>query len=866
MDILRGTRLGPYEIVAPIGAGGMGAVWRAHDARLKRDVAIKVLPAEFASDPERLERFEREARATAALSHPNILAVHDIGNYEGAPYIVEELVEGESLRERVKRGPVAVAEAVEVATQIARGLAAAHDKHIVHRDLKPDNVIVTRDGVAKILDFGLAKFVTPGGSPQDATLTHVPTGATELGAVLGTAAYMAPEQALGRAVDERADVFAFGILVYELLTGRRPFAGGTATEVVAAILKDTPEPLPEGVPERLRGIVGRCLEKLPGKRFPSARELLAALQDTTGAVELRAPSRGVGGRPRTRRRVTVALAAAGVLAAVAAGLWLRDLWTGSGRAVALDPAKVLVGRFENQTGDASLATVAAMVSESVTQGLVEQGDLEVIPDAGGGSVADDAPLRKAAREVGAATIVSGSYFLNGGELDVRARVSDASTGKPIFVLKPVRGPGGQPNQVVERVRQRVMSAVLLHLGRAPALGGLTTPPLYPAYQEFLIGATSMGVDWRAVIKHLERAAELDPEFWHPQLRLLSAYKNTGETAKYEAMKKHLEASQDRFGPADLALFQYYDAQIGGRPQEALRKARELLALAPQDFTFKFAAGDLALALNRPREAIESIGDLETVDWNVFGKWMQGTWLLGVAAFSHHLLGEHDAELKVAELGMRLYPDMLNERTDQVRALAALGRFAGLDRAVMDALTIRARRGSPGEVVLTAAQELRAHGHADEARRMASRCADWHASHASEGRGKVGFALNQVECLWLAERFSGARSLADEVVKQRPDDEFAMGYRAILAARAGERDLAAAADKAIAGMDDLDARGDYSWMRACIAAQLGERDRAVELLRAALANGFRLKGYLHVYAFLEPLHGYAPFEELVAPKG
>ena len=860
-----GARLGRYEIVAPIGAGGMGQVWRAHDTRLNRDVAIKVLPAEFASDPQRQERFEREARATAALSHPNILAVHDVGTHDGAPYIVEELVEGESLRERLRRGVLPAAEVAELAVQIARGLAAAHEKRIVHRDPKPDNVIVTRDGVAKVLDFGLAKFVAPAPSPRDAKLTHVPTSATELGAVLGTAAYMAPEQALGRVVDERADVFAFGILLYELLTGRRPFSGGTATEIVAAILKDAPDPLPESVPERLRTVVARCLAKEPDQRFPSAREALAALREGAGAAPVVPVAAPVPQRPRHRVAVAVA-AAVLVLGALATALWLQRTRSERRATVVGRAAKVMVGRFENQTGDPSLAPVAAMAVESVTQGLVEQGELEVVPASGDGRTVDDATLCRSALAAGAGTVVSGNIYLAGDELELRARVTDAAASEPVFALRPERGSRSDAGRVVERVRQRVMTAVALHLGRAPALGGITTAPLYPAYQEFLAGAMSMGVDPKAVIRHLEKAAELDPEFWHPQLRLMSWYYTTGDTARYEALRKRLEESQDEFGPADRALFQYYDAMLGGRPAEAYRRARELLALAPQDFTFKFAAGNLALALNRPREAVECIGDIEAINWKVFGSWMQGTWLLGVAAFSHHLLGEHEAELKVAEFGVRTYPDKINVREDEARALAALDRLADLDRVVTESLTVRERAGTPGEVLLTAAQELRAHGHAGEARGLASRCADWHADHASEAGGRIGFALNRVECLWLAERFAEARPLADEIATRSPDVAYATGYRAVVAARAGDREVAAAGDKVLAGLDDVRGRGDYSWMRAFIAAQLGERDRAVELLRVALAHGFSAKGYLHVFAFLEPLHGYPPFEELIRPKG
>jgi tetratricopeptide (TPR) repeat protein len=210
--------------------------------------------------------------------------------------------------------------------------------------------------------------------------------------------------------------------------------------------------------------------------------------------------------------------------------------------------------------------------------------------------------------------------------------------------------------------------------------------------------------------------------------------------------------------------------------------------------------------------------------------------------------------------------MLNVREDQVRALAALGRIADVDRVLVESLGIRARSGTPGEVVLTAAQELRAHGHADASRRVAARGAAWYAGLTGEEASPVATPLNRVECLWLAERFQEARSLAEATVRHFPGDRSAKCYRAVIAAHAGDRDVAAAADKEFAAQDDVRGRGNYSWSRACIAAQLGERDRAVELLRVALANGFNVKGYLHVYVFLEPLHGYPPFEELANPQG
>ena len=276
MVLTPGTRLGSYEIINAIGAGGMGEVYRAHDARLRRDVAIKVLPASVASDPDRLRRFEQEALATAALNHPNILAVYDVGREGQTAFVVEELLEGETLREKLSAA-LPVRKVADYAIQIANGLAAAHEKGIVHRDLKPENIFVTRDERVKILDFGLAKTIAP---PSSATSTEL-AGATEPGMVLGTVGYMAPEQVRAQAVDHRADIFSLGTLLYEMLSGRRAFHGDTTADTMTAILKETPPELAEGgraIPPALDRVVIRCLEKNPARRFQSASDLAFALQ------------------------------------------------------------------------------------------------------------------------------------------------------------------------------------------------------------------------------------------------------------------------------------------------------------------------------------------------------------------------------------------------------------------------------------------------------------------------------------------------------------------------------------------------------------------------------------------------------------
>lgn len=323
MRLDTGTRLGAYEIVESIGAGGMGEVYRARDDRLRRDVAVKVLPEHLAADAEYLARFEREAQAVAQLSHPNILAIHDFGRDHGVTYAVTELLEGTTLRRRLDTARLPWREAVAIGVAVADGLASAHAKGIVHRDLKPENLFVGSDGRIKILDFGIARWAEPAG-PDEATRALTSEGhPTQPGTVLGTLGYMSPEQVRGQFADHRSDLFSLGATLYEMLAGRRAFTGPSHADTMSAILKEDPAPLPAdlGIPASLDAVVQRCLKKSPDERFQSAGDLRSALQSVLDEHE-----RGSLKSPRpARRRIVVSAAAVGVLvlAGLAAWWWQR---------------------------------------------------------------------------------------------------------------------------------------------------------------------------------------------------------------------------------------------------------------------------------------------------------------------------------------------------------------------------------------------------------------------------------------------------------------------------------------------------------------------------------------------------------------
>jgi len=385
--VLTGRRLGVYQVQECIGAGGMGEVYRARDTRLGRGVAIKILPAVFTSDPERLARFEREARVLASLNHPNIATIHGVEEADGVQALVMELVDGETLAERIARGPLRVADALAIATQVADALEAAHEKGVVHRDLKPSNIKITPIGTVKVLDFGLAKTAADAATPD---LTHSPTISaigTRGGVILGTAAYMSPEQARGLAVDKRTDNWAFGCVLYEMLTGRAAFAGATLSDIVAAILEREPDwvQMPADTPAGIRRVLRRCLEKDARRRLRDIADARLDLQEAAGSST--EPTTPVAQGRRGRRIATQLAVVVCVLAAGALLGWvLRSrAVTASTSADAANPSTVLapITAEEGLTADPSLSTDGALLAYASDRGGRTDLDIWIQTTAGG---------------------------------------------------------------------------------------------------------------------------------------------------------------------------------------------------------------------------------------------------------------------------------------------------------------------------------------------------------------------------------------------------------------------------------------------------------------------------------------------------
>ena len=493
-----GKRLGPYELLSRLGAGGMGEVYRARDTRLGREVAVKVLPESFSDDGEALARFEREARAVASLSHPNILALHDYGQDGGVTYAVMELLEGETLRDRIAAGALPVPRAVSFALQIAQGLTAAHDKGIVHRDLKPENVIVSHDGHVKILDFGLAKSV---GVPEpNPALTGMPTAGTAAGVILGTVGYMSPEQLRGEPAGPESDIFAAGIILYEMIAGRNPFRRGTAAETMVALLREEAPPLSDTgrpVSPELEEILVHCLEKHAGARFQSARDLAFALRvlDRSGN---RAEWEHTPSKPGS---------------------------SGSGLAASPAEASVAVLPFRNMSPDPDAEYFSDGITEEIISVLTHVASLRVAARTSSFAFkGKDTDVRIIGQELGVRTVLEGSVRQAGRRLRIHAQLIDVATGYHLWSERYDR-----ELEDVFAVQDEIARSIAETLEPRLTGGGGASLPERPnrdveAYDLYLKGRHF----WkqrrmRSAIQQFEAAAEKDPGYADAYTALADSY-------------------------------------------------------------------------------------------------------------------------------------------------------------------------------------------------------------------------------------------------------------------------------------------------------------------------------------------------------
>ena len=884
MSLPTGTRLGSYEVLGPIGAGGMGEVYRARDTRLDRDVAVKVLPQRLAADPEALARFEREAKAVAALSHPNILSIFDFGTQDGIAYAAMELLEGDTLRGRLDAGPLAQRQSVDYAVQVAKGLAAAHDRGIVHRDLKPENLFVSRDGHVKILDFGLAKRVESV-SPEDETSGPSTSGRTEPGTVMGTLGYMSPEQVRGLPVDHRSDIFSFGAILYELLTGRKAFKRDTASDTMAAIMRDDPpEPAESGrnVPASLDRVVRHCLEKERENRFQSARDIVFALSEATSsgyATTARAPEPG---SPRPRRRLVVVGVA--VLALAAVVFVASRLARGSRPASASGSAKrIAVLPFENQ---------GATEDDYFADGIADEirGKLTTVPGIEVIARASSTPYRKTtkspkqiAAELHAPYLLTATVRWEKGSGGSRVHVSPelVDVTNPDAPAARWQEPFEASLTDVFQVQSEIASKVAQSLGRA--IGATQRRQLdekptanLAAYDAYLKGRDAIGegratdpASLRKALGFFEQAAALDPSYMEAWAEVstvaASLYANGVPTP--ELSRRALEAGQKAVSlapdkPDGYSALAGYHRLVRRDLAAAAEQYEKGRRLAPGDSRFLFAAALVEESLGRWPQALEHMREVTRMDpRSVAAARVLGTTLLRMRRYPE-AREALDRALAIAPTNMDAieYKSMTYlaegdlsgaraviagapKQMDPTELVAAFANFYGLGwvldddrRELLLRLTPSAFDDDRGRWALCLAEAYRLRGDAASVRKYAEEAEKSLAEQVAAAPDESGRHAD----LGLALALLGRK---EEAIRE--------GERAV----------------ALEGVGSDKLYGPFNEHQlALIYARVGERDRAVDRLEALLRIPYFLSpGWLRIDPEFDPLRDDPRFQRLAASK-
>lgn len=703
MNLSQGTILGRYEILGPLGAGGMGEVYRARDLQLRREVAVKILPEHVAGNPDSLNRFEREALTLAQLSHPNILAIHDFGRFDGVTLAVMELLEGETLRRKIEVSGLSARRSLEIGAAVAEGLAAAHTKGVIHRDLKPENIFITRDNQVKILDFGLARLDDPiAGSetPADALPTQ-----TEPGIVRGTIGYMSPEQLRGQPVDARSDIFSLGCVLYEMLTGRRAFAKATVADTMTAILtEDPPDFIESGrmIPPDAERLTTHCLEKDPSRRYQSAQDLALHLRSLASSPEIGVP------RLASRFGWRMAALSAAVVLGILALFWFGILRPGQGPPLTAGENRpsVAVMYFENLTGDPGLDWMRSALTNMLVTDLSQSPHLEVVGTdrlyqilTEIGRVDDrnisSETVRQVARRARVNTVVVGSFVRAGDTFRLSTRLQDADNGR-ILATESVEGAGeASLFGMVDEITRRIKESLEVAPSDAQMDRGIeaVTSSSVEAYRYYVEGNDMhMRSKEREAIPLLEKAVELDPDFAMALAKLSVAHWNIGHVKEsYDYARRALD-HVDRLTARERyyieGRFYSLNPETWVRAIEAYERA---IALYPNHGPARHNLANLYVEVERFEDAIRQYEELVR----------QGTDFAGThtnLANAYAAVGQIDAGLEALRHYVEKYPHSAAGHRDLGAYLLRMGRLAEA-KAELD----RAAVLDPGDVAVKMAE-------------------------------------------------------------------------------------------------------------------------------------------------------------------
>jgi len=867
------TFAGRYQIIEELGRGGMGRVYKVFDTKIKEKVALKLIKPEITADRETIERFRNELKLARKIRHKKVCQMFDLGEAGETHYLTMEYVPGEDLKNMIRMSRImSVGAAVNIARQIAEGLAEAHRLGVVHRDLKPGNIMIDREGDVRIMDFGVARTLKEKGITGD-------------GVIVGTPEYMSPEQVEGEDVDRRSDIYSLGAILYEMVTGRRPFEGHTALSVALKQKTETPRnprELNAQVSEVLNRLILKCLEKDRGKRYATVEEVLAELVGLEEGIPT--PEKAIPrGKSQTSREITVKLnvkkilipgiIAAAAIVAIAAFLLLRK------PGPALNPKLILVSIFENQTGDKDLDPLGRVAAYEIAQGLSQTGVLEVVPmmsvlqssravNPETGVPKGRNELAMMAEETGAGTVVSGDYYLIDRELQFRAAITDIKHNKLVRSLEAFKGSLDNKMALVTELKQRIMGALSMHFSD-PAIRelslGYRQPLVYEAYQEFLKGYELFGVDYEQSMKHFGRAVELDPTFVAARLYQAVALGNQRRYEEADALLRPIFEKREELNPLDNRLFDWYDALLRGRHDESLRFIREAEKIAPKNHVVNYVVGLEELELNHPRATIATYAKMDFMDPKYLYDRSSGSWRFSHLASAHHMLGDFEKELEVVETAKKYYP-LKSFQWIEARALAALGKKTEVNQTIEKCLREDPAGDTPSDVMWEAALEFYAHGRKDDSRAVVARLIEWYRSRPDDKKMTDSEQYSLAGALDLAGQWEEAGKIIETLAAKHPDAISYKGYLGVLAVRRGDKGQAMEISDELSKIDRPYLFGGHTYWRACIAALLGEKERAVALLRESFSQGRNYGVYLHRDINFESLWNYPPFKEILRPKG
>jgi serine/threonine-protein kinase len=842
--------LGPYEILAPLGSGGMGEVYRARDTRLGREVAIKTLPRDMADDPDRLSRFEKEARMASALNHPNIITIHDIGEWNSIHYIAMELVDGKTIRQLLADGPLPADVLLSVATQIADGLAKAHEAGIVHRDLKPENVMVTSDRFAKILDFGLSKHQVPSAATSDSSTMLQSQAMTNPGTVLGTVAYMSPEQALGKDIDFRSDHFSFGSLLYEMATQKRAFHRESAVQTMSAIIEQTPAPLTALnplAPDMLRGIVDRCLAKDPSQRYISTRDLVADLRELAASMSLeRVRSRTTIGRaaapkPRTLRMVLYGLLALVLilpLGAISFPAFRELVLSRFGTGAALPQQKNLaILPFQAAGGNEQDLAFADGLTEALTAKLTQlttSRSLQVAPAAEVRTRKVDS-VHDARIFFGSNLVLTGNVQRQGQKVSLVWNVIDAASERPLRT-RSITVDSSDASAMQERTFDSIVDTLRLELTPADRQTLTALDTRVPAARELYLQARGYLQDYDRP-ENIDRAISVLGQAVILDSKYAVAYTGLGEAhwRKYDRLRQpeSIELGQKACAQA-LQLNETLAAAHGclatfyggtGRYEDAVKELHRALEIEPTNDGF-------LRELARAQERLGKIDDAEKTLRQAINSrphyWASYN-LLGALYFNR---GRYSDAVEMFKQVVSLAPDSQFGYGNLGGAYVHLGRYSDAIPILERAVAIRPNASAHSNLA-TAYFDRREFMPAVEGFKKAAKLDE--KNHVIWGNLGDAYYWAPGQRALSADAYKKAIALGEDKLKVNSRDAVLLGQLAVYHAMLGEREPAMNHLQRALQIAPQSALVRFSG--AVVHNQFNDTDETLKWLEQAAQNGF-----------------------------